>query len=178
MNLSDAFFLSRFETYLSAEMKASQHTVAAYMADLSTFLNFCSEQYELKSAEEISSQFIRSWLSELMSDGLSPITVNRKISSLKTYFRYLRKHKLVSNNPMLKITGPKKPSRSPVFIEESKMEDLVAHRINEKNDEKKDPKFQIALDILLTLYHTCMRLNELIHLQKQNLDISKRLIRV
>jgi integrase/recombinase XerC len=178
MNLSDAFFLQRFQTYLASEKKMSKHTVLAYMGDLQDFIQFTHLTYEIQSAGNINHLTIKSWLSNMMANGMDPRSVNRKISALKSYFKYLLKHGWINTDPMLKVSSPKTSKKLPVFIEENKMNEIVSHLIDEKSDEKNEENDGIANDILLTLYHTGMRLSELIHLQKHNIDLSGGTLKV
>src|SRR5688572_16526637 len=99
--------LFEFEDYLRFERKYSGHTLISYITDLTQFQGFLKERYEISDISSASHMQIRSWLAELLSGGISASSVNRKISSLRTYFRYLLKQGLLKSNPMLKITGPK-----------------------------------------------------------------------
>ncbi|HEY1048067.1 MAG TPA: tyrosine-type recombinase/integrase [Bacteroidia bacterium] len=178
MNLSDAFFLYRFETYLTAEKKMSAHTVKAYIGDLSACFEYASQQFEITSVEELHHLQIKSWLSELMLNGMDPRSVNRKISSLKAYYRYLLKHGLTTKDPMLKVTSPKVAKKLPVFIDETRMNLMMNELVDKKSDENFEDSDNIADDILLTLYHTGMRLSELIHLEKQNINLAQGTLKV
>lgn len=178
MNLSDAFYLYRFETYLSSEKKMSPHTLKAYLTDLKAFTDYMVSNFEVDGIEAVSHLFIRSWLSEMMSEGITPRSVNRKISSLKTYYNYLLKHGLVKINPMSKVSSPKTSSKLPVYVEESKMNEIVESFIDRKNDEKNNKSLRIADDILLTLYHTGMRLSELINLERKNVSLETKTLKV
>ncbi|MCC6818101.1 MAG: tyrosine-type recombinase/integrase [Bacteroidia bacterium] len=171
MNLSDAFFIYRFQTYLEAEKKMSAHTVKAYISDINALLIYLQNNYEVDSVNLINHHHIKSWLSDLMAAEMDPRSVNRKISSLKTYYKYLLKHALVEIDPMIKVTSPKNSKKLPVFISEDNMNNLVDSLIDEKDDEINDENDGIATDILLTLYHTGIRLSELIYLEKQNIDL-------
>lgn len=171
MNLSDVFFIHRFHTFLTAEKKVSPHTVKAYIGDLDDFAQYVRLNFEVESIQTVSHLFIKSWLSGMMAAGMDPRSVNRKISSLKTYFKYLLKHGLVDKDPMLKVTSPKNSKKLPVYIEENKMQTIVHQLVDEKSDEKNEENDGIAKDILLTLYHTGIRLSELIHLEKHNIDL-------
>lgn len=178
MNLSDAFFLQRFYTYLESEKKMSKHTLTAYAGDLNDFIGFAQSTYEINSTVEISHLIIKSWLSGKMAAGMDARSVNRKISSLKSYFKYLLRHSWIQFDPMLKVSSPKSSKKLPVFIEENKMNDIVTHLIDKKSDEKNQDNHGIANDILLTLYHTGMRLSELIHLEKRHIDLSGKTLKV
>jgi integrase/recombinase XerC len=159
--------------YLSAEKKMSAHTVKAYTADISSCFKYAQENFEISSTEELSHLFIKSWLSGMLSKGMDGKSVRRKISSLKTYFKYLLRHKLLEIDPMIKVSSPKISKKLPSFIEEDKMKDIMSNIIDEKNN-----KNELANDILLTLYHTGIRLSELINLEKRNIDLTHSTIKV
>ena len=100
-------FISDFLNYIEFERRYSVHTLTSYKKDLQQFSDFLSQVYEIESAQEIKFTIIRSWIAQLMERGNSARTVNRKISTLKSYFRYLLKTGKIDQNPILKITGPK-----------------------------------------------------------------------
>jgi integrase/recombinase XerC len=156
----------------------SPHTIKAYQTDLKGFSEYMISNFEVEEINQITHLFIRSWLSEMMSEGISSRSVNRKISSLKTYYNYLMKHGLVKINPMNKVSSPKMSSKLPVYVEESKMNEIVESFIDRKNDEKNNKSLRIADDILLTLYHTGMRLSELINLERKNVNLETKYLKV
>jgi integrase/recombinase XerC len=172
--LSDVFHIQQFQVYLGAEKKVSAHTLKAYIHDLEQCFEHMTLNFEVQSVSEVSHLFIKSWLSELMAAKMDAKSVNRKISSLKTYYKYLMRHGLVDKNPMLKVSSPKTSRKLPVFVEESKMQEIAGDLLIEK----KDGNNQLADDILLTLYHTGIRLNELITLEKKNIDLTRQTIKV
>jgi integrase/recombinase XerC len=178
MKLSDVFFVPRFEAYLTSEKKVSPHTVKAYIGDITSLLDYLSDKFEISTPADVSHLLIKSWLSELMASGMDARSVNRKISSLKTFYKYLLRHRLVDKDPMLKVSSPKTSKKLPVFIDESKMTEIVESFVDKKSDEKNAVNHGIANDILLTLYHTGMRLSELIHLEKRHIDMSQDTIKV
>lgn len=178
MNLSDVFFVTRFQTYLAAEKKMSAHTVKAYISDIEALLTYLQDTCDISSLKEISHLHIKSWLSNNMANGMEPRSINRKISSLKTYYKYLLRHALVDKDPMLKVTSPKNGKKLPVFVDEKKMLEITDRLVDKKNDEKIDEKHGIAADILLTLYHTGIRLSELIHLEKRHIDLHGTTLKV
>ena len=171
--MSDAFFIQRFELYLSVEKKMSPHTVKAYIADINSCINYSQENFEILTIAELSHLYIKSWLSGMLGIGMDSKSVRRKISSLKTLYKYLLRHQLIEIDPMLKVSSPKISKKLPNFIEEDKMKDIMGKLIDEKNN-----KNELANDILLTLYHTGIRLNELIHLEKRNIDLHQSTIKV
>ena len=171
--MSDVFFIQRFEEYLGAEKKMSAHTVKAYIADINSCVKFTQENFEINEINELNHLFIKSWLSSMLASGIDSKSVRRKIYSLKTYYKYLLRHKLVEIDPMIKVSSPKISKKLPSFIEEDKMKDIMSNIIDEK-----DNKNELANDILLTLYHTGIRLSELINLEKRNIDLAHSTIKV
>lgn len=169
----DAFYLQQFFDYLSIEKRLSKHTVLAYSNDLSQCLKWLTESYEIKQVDDISHSYIRTWLASLMNSGLDSKSINRKISALKTYYKYLLKHQLAEKNPMLKVSSPKVSKKLPVFVTEDKMSEMLNDFENHLTAED-----SLAEDLLSTLYHTGMRLSELISLKKSDVNISQMTIKV
>jgi integrase/recombinase XerC len=152
----------------------SLHTVRAYIDDISALTSWAESEYELKGIEGLNHLIIKSYLSGKIGEGMDPRSVRRKISSLRTFFRYLLKHELVETDPMSKVSSPKMAKKLPGYIEENRMEKIV----DEIFDKKNDGDNELAGDILLTLYHTGIRLNELIHLEKRHIASSGSTIKV
>lgn len=179
--MSDVFFISQFEAYLLHEKKVSAHTAKAYLNDLKQWETYLQMELSIGNVNEVSHLHIKSWLASLMANKLDARSVNRKISALKTYYRYLLRHKLVLNNPMIKVTAPKMSKKLPTFVAESKTEEIFEKEgfngreaVGQENEED----LNLANDIVATLYHTGIRLNELINLQKVNVDLSATTIKV
>lgn len=167
--MSDAFFIPRFQTYLTSEKKVSPHTSKAYLNDLDQFITYLNRELSIDNIAPVSHLHIKSWLAQLMAEKNDARTVNRKISALKTYYKYLLKHSLVEKNPMLKVTSPKTAKKLPVFATENTMEQIL------EPGEEADP---LTMAIVSTLYQTGIRLNELITLEKKNLDTAGHTIKV
>ena len=166
-------FIIDFLNYIEFERRYSVHTLNSYAKDLEQFSDFIRETYQVEKARDIDFVFIRSWIAFLMEEGNSPRTVNRKISTLKSYFRYLLKVGKIDDNPVLKITGPKVRKKLPVFIEEKSMELLITAF--------EDPEtFEEARDRLVVelFYATGIRRAELIGLQLSDVNMDSRLIKV
>lgn len=152
-----------FFQYLQFEKRCSEHTVIAYTSDLGQFQDY----FEFKGVlelNELTSQSIRSWVVYLIDSGLSNRSVNRKIASLRTLFRWLRKEGLINSNPMAKIQGPKNEKRLPVFAKES---DLASHKLAPMyNKDFEGIRDELMMEIF---YQTGIRLNELINLKESDL---------
>ncbi len=166
-------FISDFLHYIEFERRYSKHTLISYTKDLEQFSEFLRETYQVEKANEVDFVFIRSWIATLMEEGKSPRTVNRKISTLKSYFRYLLKVGKIEYNPVLKISGPKVRKKLPVFIEEKSM-DLLAASFETPNS------FEDARDRLVVelFYATGIRRAELLGLKSIDVNLESRLIKV
>ncbi len=175
--MSDVFFISQFETYLVSEKKVSAHTSLAYINDLRQCISYL-ETLDIKTLDDIKHLHIKSWLAGLMADRVSASSVNRKISALKTYYKYLMRHQLVQTNPMLKVTSPKISKKLPSFINESKTEEIFEAEGMNWDTEEQDHIISMANDIVSTLYQTGIRLSELINLKKGNVDLANTTIKV
>ena len=113
-----------FIDYLKFEKRYSEHTIVAYSKDLSQFFDYVLAIYSLTEPDQVLQLHIRSWMSGLVTDGISTRTINRKLSSLRSYYNFLRKRGHLKNNPTLKIIAPKVQSRLPSFIQEKKIASL------------------------------------------------------
>jgi len=166
-------FITDFLNYIEFERRYSVHTISSYKKDLEQFTDFLNDTYQIVLAKDIDFVFIRSWIALLMEDKNSARTVNRKISTLKSYFRYLVKTGKIDHNPVLKISGPKVRKNLPVFIEEKSMNLLLTEFGNPKS-------FEEARDRLVVefFYTTGIRRAELIGLKTSDLNLNGNLIKV
>jgi len=158
--------LRSFLQYLEHEKRFSPHTVTAYRSDLLQFFNFQEKTYETKSIEEITHPMIRSWIVGMMEKGITPRSINRKITTLKSYYKFLLRKGEIVQNPMLKVQSPKVSKRLPVFVDVNKMELLFAP--GQFGDD-----FEGRRDCLLLefFYATGMRLSELIGIRDKDIDL-------
>ena len=109
-----------FLNYLRYERNYSNYTIGAYSKDLDQFQRYVREHREgVFNPGEIDSDFVRSWIVSLMDEKLSPVSVNRKLSSLKSFFKFLMKRGIVSANPLRLVSGPKTKIPLPYFIKDS-----------------------------------------------------------
>jgi len=152
------FFVKNFLDYLTVEKRFSSHTILAYNNDLSQFIDFVDikSQNDLK---EIHSGIIRAWIVFLIDNGMDSSSVNRKLSTVRTFFKWLIREGITDNNPMQKVTGPKNNKRLPSFAQQSELD-----FINTKNIFSDD--FEGFRDLLMfeILYQTGIRSSELINL--------------
>ena len=167
-------YKEKFINYLSSEKRFSNHTIVAYSTDLSQFAQFLADNFQIKDqVSQINFQIVRNWIASLLEEGVSPRSVNRKISTLKTYFRYLIREQIILESPMLKVVAPKSKKRLPVFIEEYQIESLL-------NEVKFDDGFVGERDKLIIelFYVTGIRLSELINIKVSDVDYNNNLIKV
>jgi integrase/recombinase XerC len=159
-----------FIQYLQFEKRCSEHTVTAYQTDLTQFQDY----FEFKSISDfgdLTSLGLRSWVVHLIDSGLTNRTVNRKIATLRTLFRWMRKEGIVKANPMAKIHGPKNEKRLPVFAKESELDsNKLAEMYNNDFDGLRD---ELMVELF---YQTGMRLNELMNLKE--IDVNEQYIKV
>lgn len=165
--------VSKFLQYIEFEKRYSKHTILSYTKDLDQFTQFIKETFQITDYDQVDNVFIRAWIALLMEDGNSPKTVNRKISALKSFFKFLLKSGTLSQNPMLRINGPKIRKKLPVFIEEKSM-DLLSS-ICEKPE-----SFEEARNILIVelFYLTGIRREELIGIRINDINTEELLLKV
>ena len=154
--------LDKFISYLQFEKRYSEHTVIAYKNDLSQFITF-AELLEISDFSSLRPAFIRSWIVELIENGCANKSVNRKLASLRTFYKWLRKEGLASTNPLLKLRGPKSEKRLPSFAKES---DLKETNLSDYfSDDFNGLRDALMVEVF---YQTGIRLSELIHLREGN----------
>ena len=165
--------LHLFFDYLTYEKKYSIHTITSYKNDIAQFISFINPQNEDISPEEINYQQIRTWVSELIKNKIAARSINRKLSALKSFFKFLQRQQIIEVNPMSKISGPKTPKRLPSFVDEHQMEDLFTEvNFDEGFTGQRD---KLILDIL---YQTGIRRSELTHLKESDVDLFNSTIKV
>lgn len=164
--MSDDKAVDEFLSYLNLQKRFSPLTTKNYAIDLKQFFNFLNQEVYDSRLSEISYQHVRSFIASLIDKKKSTVSVNRKISCLKSFFKFALKNNLISNNPMQKIQGPKTPKRLPVFIDENQIDKIF-------NQLKFDSGFEGIRNKLLidVLYQTGLRRAELINLKETDLDL-------
>ena len=163
----------RFFQYLEYEKRFSPHTLTAYRTDLGQFSEFIKFTYDLDAAAGIRHPHIRSWIVDLLGKGNTTRSINRKLSCLKTYFKFLRKQGEIESNPMAKVTAPKTGKRLPVFVNEKNMELLF-----EKVDFGEGYRGLRNRLVMEVLYCTGLRRSELIGLKVKDVDFSTNQLKV
>ncbi len=163
-----------FIGYLQYEKRYSVNTITSYTADLNDFFSYLSVQFGETSLKHINHTFIRSWLASLKDNGLTSKSINRKISSLKSFFKYCVRTEILASSPMGKIISPKIGKRLPVFVKEEETKKLV-ETLTQTSDTWKSLNAKMLITIF---YSTGMRLSELITLKEKQIDFSRSSIKV
>ena len=162
-----------FLDYLRYERNYSEKTVLAYGEDISQLREFAQERMEKFDPAEVKPELVREWIVSLMDQGYTSTSVNRKLSSLRSFYKYLLRQGEVSVDPLRKITGPKNKKSLPSFLKESEMNKLL-------DDTDFGEGFKGCRDRLIIemFYATGMRLSELIGLDDKDVDFSASLLKV
>lgn len=163
----------KFLRYLQFEKRYSQHTIIAYRTDLEQFFIYLEVQFQTKDINQINHFYVRSWIVSLIESKISTRSVNRKITVLKSFFKFLMREKLIENNPMIKIQSPKNSKRLPVFVDKLKMIEVLDSDKFENNFKGICNKLIIEL-----FYDTGIRLSELVNLKIENINQIAQTIKV
>ncbi len=159
--------ISEFLDYLKSERNRSLHTVASYKFDLQLFVSFALGQDENMTWQMVDSDLIRSWMEEMMDDGCRATSINRRLSSLRSFFRFALMRGVVEKDPAHLVRGPKKGKPLPQYLHTHEMDRLLDGL--EWEDTLSDLR---ARTIILTFYSTGLRLSELIGLDDGSIDFS------
>ena len=159
--------------YLRYERNYSEKTVLAYGEDISQLREFAQEEIGDFNPAEVTPELIREWIVSLMDKGYASTSVNRKLSSLRSFYKFLLKKKVVLVDPLRKITGPKNKKPLPSFLKENEMNRLL-------DDTDFGEGFEGCRDHLIIemFYATGIRLSELIGLDDKDVDFSASLLKV
>jgi len=172
--------IQQFINYLNYEKHFSAHTVRGYQIDLGQFSTFIMQQFEIESPILISHQHIRTWLVDLMNNNIEPRSIARKLSALRSYFKYLLKEELITSNPVAKVQAPKVAKKIPSFIEAQNLSILFDQKVNNNQEEIFANDFEGQRNrLILLLFYTCgVRLSELIELKTSDFDTYRQTIKV
>lgn len=163
----------QFLDYLKFEKRYSVNTILSYQDDLDQFSGFLNSQFDIASLAEIQSSYIRSWLAALKTNNISSKSINRKISSLKSFFKYHLRIGVIEQTPMAGIISPKISKRLPVFVEQRDIHTLLENIEFPDNLSGRTAKLIIEI-----LYNTGIRLSELINLKEAQISFSTSTIKV
>lgn len=168
MLLTDSFL-----SYLQYERNYSVGTIAYYKADVLELQDFIQEKVGDFTPSDVDAGLVREWIVSLMDKGIAASTINRKLSSIRAYYKFLLRKGEVPADPLQKITGPKKKKPLPAFLKESEMNKLL-------DEVDFGEGFKGCRDhmIIEMFYATGMRLSELIGLDDKDVDFASSLIKV
>ena len=162
-----------FLQYLQIEKRYSPHTVRSYLNDLDQFFLFLVSQGQPDDAVSVTSHDIRAWVVSMLDNNYSAVSVHRKISCLRVFYRYLRKEGIVKSDPLEKVSLPKRKKSLPVFVEEGALDDLL-----DKYSFGDDFAGIRNRTIIEMLYLTGMRRAELIGLRNTDIDLAEGTVKV
>lgn len=165
--------MKSFLQYLENEKRYSAHTLIGYETDIKQFQSFLKETFDQAEDTSVTSVMVRSWVVNLLEHGLNPRSVNRKLSSLKTYYRFLKKEGAVEINPMTAVVSPKTAKRLPEFVPEGDMQSLLGPEMFE--DDFKGYRDKLIMELL---YMTGIRKAELISIDVSDVDLQQGVIKV
>ena len=166
--------IDSFLDYLRFERNYSENTVLAYAKDLHQLEDFVKEKKEgVFIPEEVDVDIVRNWMVSLLDEKMSSLSVNRKLSSLKSFFKFLMKQELISVDPLRFVVGPKTKKPLPYFIKDKDMENLLDDY--EFEDDFEGMRNHLMLEML---YDTGMRRSELIGLRDSDIDCNSLQIKV
>ncbi|QDH78227.1 tyrosine-type recombinase/integrase [Echinicola soli] len=165
--------LFSFINYLEHEKRASAHTVLAYEKDLEQFKEFLKLSFDTEDITQAGHGEIRAWMVDLVEQGLSATTVNRKMATLRSFYKFLLRSGEISKDPTYKLRALKTPKKLPEFVQESTMEQLLNEVTYEAGFEGQRDKM-----VMEFLYMTGVRLSELIGLRWKDIDLPERTVKV
>jgi integrase/recombinase XerC len=165
--------IKSFIDYLTFEKKYSEHTIIAYQKDLSTFRNFCIEEYGSQDLLIINYPQIRSWIVQLVDSGITNRSVNRKVSSLKSFYKFLQKTKQIEDTPLRKHQSLKVSKRVQVPFSEKEISNVIGNL--EKAEDFKSMRNKLIVELF---YSTGIRRNELINIKINDIDFSNGTLKV
>lgn len=163
---------NRFIDYLKLEKRYSKHTITSYLNDINQYRTFLNHFYPDIDLLKCTHMHIRSWMVNLVENQISSRSINRKLSTLRSFYNFLRKSNSEIKNPTLKIVAPKVAKKLPEFVQEKKLE-LLFDDILEGSFE--DLRNRLIIEIF---YVTGMRRIELINLVDQDIDESNKVLKV
>jgi integrase/recombinase XerC len=166
-------FIELFKKYLTYEKRYSYNTVIAYIRDLTQFFDFAKCEENIETENDVLLIHIRHWMIKLISDGIKPRSVHRKITSLRVYFKFLQQQGITDNNPALRVNPPKMSKKLPEFVPENQMNELDLPGIF--NDDFSGVRDRIILEVL---YNTGMRVAEMVGLKNKDINIKEATVKV
>lgn len=163
-----------FLDYLKFEKRYSAHTIISYQTDLVAFFDFLLVQFGNTPLNGISHVLVRSWLADLKDKGITSKSINRKISTLRSFFKYQVKVGVIQSTPMGNVISPKVSKRLPVFVKEEETRKLIK-TLSEASEDWRTLNAKMLINLF---YSTGMRLSELINLKEKQLDLGRSQVKV
>ncbi len=167
--------IEAFLKYIQFEKRVSPHTSLAYQGDLIQFETFLTSHYPDENSAQADYGIIRSWIVSLVESGIEPTSVNRKISSLKAFYKYLLRQEIISKDPMMKIRVLKAKKKLPSFIKEGEISTLLDAPLTAFGNDFEGVRNKLIVELF---YATGIRLSELIHLKENRVDLADSTIKV
>lgn len=165
--------IDHFLDYLQKERRGSDHTVRCYKSDLQQMAQFMDATYETNDLSAVESDWIRSWVVDMVRQGKSPRTIHRKVSVYRTFVKFARRNGLMDQNPAESVVLPKVEKRMPEVVPEHAMSNLFSEGVFSDDWQGRRDRSMMAL-----LYETGIRMSELIALKINDVDGSRRELRV
>lgn len=165
--------INSFRDYLQHEKNYSLHTITAYMKDLEFFSDFLKSDFDSEKLENVNYSIIRSWIVSLVGQEISNSSINRKISSLKSFYKFLLKTKQIEVSPLLKHKSLKRPKTLQIPFSEKELDNVLNFLVYK--DDFEGIRDKLIIDMF---YTTGIRRAELINLKVQNIDLSNGVIKV
>ncbi len=165
--------IKKFIDYLLLEKKYSKHTVLAYQKDIESFGLFISKEFETDDFLEVNYNLIRSWIVYLSDNGIENTSINRKISSLKSFYKFLLKTKQIEQSPLSKHKALKSPKKVQIPFSQKELDSVL--NLLQFPDGFEGVRDKLIIDLF---YSTGIRRSELINLKVQNIDLSSKTIKV
>jgi len=165
--------IQEFIDYLQFENRYSQNTLIAYNEDINKFSEFIFNEFPDTNIQNVEPYMLRAWMVNLSETGLKATSINRKITSLRSFYKYLKKQTVINKNPASLIKAMKKPTNLPVYVEEDKMQFLL-----NDIDFGNNYSGHLSRAIIEMLYATGMRISELTGLRNNSIDFYSMYIKV
>jgi len=165
--------IDSFINYLEFEKKSSAHTVLAYKKDLEQFQEFASLAFDREDIAHSDHREIRAWIIDLVENDLSSNSVNRKIATLRSYYKFLVRSRIISKDPTYKLKSLKNPKKLPEFLQETTISTVLEETVYEENFEGQRDRM-----VMEFLYLTGVRLSELTGLKWSNINLQEEVVKV
>lgn len=162
-----------FLKYLAYEKRYVQHTLTSYELDLRQFSDFLVMEFEINSPQDAQHMHLRSWIISLVGQKISSRTVNRKLAALRSYYKFLLKREIISEDPCRKLKALKTEKKLPSFVREEQLNTMFENV--QFSDDLEGSREQLIMELL---YGTGIRLAELLAMKEENIDFDQQQIRV